>query len=163
MIKERVYQEGVESTAAIAGHPLHPMLIPFPIAFLTGALLTDIVYWLTTEVFWARASFWLIAAGLIMGILASLLGLIDFATIERARAYTAGWIHAVGNVVAMLLSTVNLWLRWDDMVAAVMPWGLILSIVIAMFLGLTGWYGGELAYHYKIGVMEHDADGTTVS
>lgn len=158
MIKERVYKDGVESTAAIAGHPLHPVLIPFPIAFLVGALVTDIVYWFANEEFWARASFWLIAAGLIMGLLASLLGLIDFVTIERARAYTAGWIHAVGNVAAMLLSAVNLWLRWDDMAAAVMPWGLILSVVIAVLLGITGWYGGELAYRHKIGVMEQDVD-----
>ena len=81
-----------------AGHPLHPALIPFPIAFLTGALVTDIVYWSTTNDFWARMSYWLIIAGLVMGALAAVLGLIDFLTIERARAYAAGWIH-LGSMV----------------------------------------------------------------
>ena len=93
MIKEHTPREGVKSTVSIAGHPLHPVMIPFPIAFLIGTLVTDIVYWLTTEAFWAGMSFWLIAAGVVMG-------LMDFLTIERARAYSAGWIHAGGNATA---------------------------------------------------------------
>jgi uncharacterized membrane protein len=129
-------------------------LVSFPIAFLTGALVTDLVYWITTEAFWAQASFWLIVAGLVMGLLAAVLGLVDFLTIERARAYLAGWIHAGGNVAAMVLTAVSLLLRLDDPAAAVLPWGLILSAVTAVLLGVTGWYGGELAYRHKVGVVD---------
>lgn len=51
---------GVPSTVAIAGHPLHPLTVIFPIAFLAAALGTDLGYWLTEDFFWARASLWLI-------------------------------------------------------------------------------------------------------
>ena len=91
-----------------------------------------------------------------MGALAAVLGLIDFLTIERARAHTAGWIHLASNATAILLTIINLWLRWDDPVAAVMPWGLTLSVVVTILLTIAGWYGGELAYRHKVGVIEYD-------
>ncbi len=68
---------GVPSTVAIAGHPLHPLSVIFPIAFLAAALGSDIGYWFTGDFFWARASLWLIGLGLAGGILASAIGLSD--------------------------------------------------------------------------------------
>lgn len=151
---EELQREGIESTAAIAGHPIHPMLIPFPIAFLTGALVTDIVYWASAGAFWARMSLWLVVAGLIMGGVAASVGLIDFFTIERARAHTAGWLHLGSNAAVLVLALVNGLIRWNNPVDAVMPTGLILSVVTAVLLTVSGWYGGELAYRHKIGVMD---------
>lgn len=159
-MKRRRHLEGVESTAALAGHPLHPMVIPFPIAFLVGALLTDIAYWQTADSFWARASLWLVGAGLVTGLMAAILGLVDFLTIERVRAHTAGWIHFIGNAVALVLALISLLLRRGDPEAAVLPWGLALSAVIAIILAVTGWYGGELAYRHKIGIIEHSQPET---
>ncbi len=57
------HSQGVPSTAAIAGHPLHAMLIPFPIAFLLGALAADLAAWGTGDAFWTRAALWLAGAG----------------------------------------------------------------------------------------------------
>lgn len=147
-------EHGVPSTAAIGRHPIHPMLIPFPVAFLVGALLTDVAFWATADPFWARVSFWLLVAGLVTGALAAVFGMIDFWTIPRAREHTAGWVHLVGNALALALTFVNVLLRAGDAQAAVMPWGITLSAAVAVLLGVTGWYGGELAYRYKIGVME---------
>ncbi|MBK8905236.1 MAG: DUF2231 domain-containing protein [Anaerolineaceae bacterium] len=155
-VQESLQQEGIKSTAAIVGHPIHPMLIPFPIAFLTGALVTDIVYWATEGTFWARMSLWLLVAGLIMGGVAAFVGLIDFLTIERARALTIGWWHLGSNAVALVLALVNVLVRWNDPAATALPTGLILSAVTAVLLGVGGWYGGELAYRHKIGVIEHE-------
>lgn len=149
-------REGIKSTAAVAGHPIHPMLIPFPIAFLTGALATDIVHWSTAGAFWARMSLWLLVAGLIMGGVAASVGLIDFFTIERARAHTAGWLHLGSNAAVLVLALVNVLIRWNDPVNAVVPTGLILSAVTAVLLTVGGWYGGELAYRHKIGVIDHE-------
>ncbi|MGH3649734.1 MAG: DUF2231 domain-containing protein, partial [Acidimicrobiia bacterium] len=73
---------GVQSTTHILGHPVHPMLIPFPIGFLTGVAATDIAYVLAEDEFWARASLWLVATGFITGAVAAVVGLIDFLTIE---------------------------------------------------------------------------------
>ncbi len=148
------HREGVESTAAIAGHPVHPMLIPFPISFLVGALVTDLVYWSTGSSFWAQASFWLIGAGLATGLLAAIFGLTDFLTIKRVREHTAGWIHFLGNATVLVIALVNLWLRWADPAAAIVPWGVVLSAIIGLILIVTGWYGGELSYRHKVGIID---------
>ena len=76
------------STAQIFGHPLHPMLVPFPIVCFIGAFVTDIVYWRTANLMWQYFSIWLITAGLVIGGLAALVGLIDYFG-DRARADAA--------------------------------------------------------------------------
>src|SRR4051794_21063923 len=67
-----------QSTARLMGHPIHPMLVPFPIAFFIGALLADLAYLKTAEPFWATAAAWLLGAGLVGAALAALAGLTDF-------------------------------------------------------------------------------------
>src|SRR3569623_1631797 len=123
---------GTESRAAIKGHPLHPMLIPFPIAALAGALLVDLAYLGTGDALWARMSMWLLGAGVIMGALAGLVGYMDFSKIPRARQQRVGWAHDVGN------SKVN--------------------VIALMF---TGWFGGELVYRYLIGMAAGAANEDT--
>ena len=145
------------STAAIGGHPIHPLLVPFPIAFLVGAFLTDLVFWQSADPFWARGSEWLLGAGIVMGALAAIAGLTDFLTISRARSLTAGWVHFLGNAAALLIALWNLLRRTGgDPGAAVVPNGIILSaIVVAIFL-VTGWLGGELVFRHRIGVVGED-------
>lgn len=156
------HTQGVRSTVSIGGHPIHPMLIPFPIAFLVGAFVTDIAFWGTTDPFWAQMSLWLVGAGFVMGVLAAIVGLTDFVTIARAREHMDGWVHFLGNALVLLLALANLFLRLEDPVAGVLPSGIILSGVTAALLGVTGWYGGELAYRHKIGVVGHDEDTHTL-
>ena len=144
---------GVPSTVSVVGHPIHPILVQFPVAFLVGALLSDAVFWLNSDVFWAKASYWLIVGGLIGGLAAALTGMLDFLRIERVRKRTAGWAHLILNVSALALTIVNLLLRLNNPVSPILPWGLILSVVVATLLGLSGWYGGELVYRHKISVI----------
>ncbi len=144
---------GVPSTVAIAGHPIHPILVQFPISFLVGALLTDTIFWWTSDIFWARASFWLIVGGLAGGTAAALTGILDFLRIQRVRKRTAGWAHLILNVSALVLTIVNLLLRLNNPVSPILPWGLILSLIVAGLLGVSGWYGGELVYRHKISVI----------
>jgi uncharacterized membrane protein len=145
--------KGVRSTAAINGHPLHPMVIPFPLASLVGALISDIVYATTNDAFWATASFWLLGFGIVTGLLAGLLGFIDFSTLPPARSRT-GWTHMIGNLAALAISAANFILRMSDPAAAIVPTGLVLSIVVGGILVITGWAGGELSYRHKIGVID---------
>jgi uncharacterized membrane protein len=130
------------------------MLVPFPIAFLVGALVTDCVFWATGAPFWARVSHWLIGAGFVMGALAAIAGLIDFLSRESIRALSAAWVHFIGNAIAILLTLWNLIQRTGGDPAAILPLGIILSaIVVAVFL-VTGWLGGELVFRYRIGMIE---------
>lgn len=144
---------GVPSTVAIAGHPIHPILVQFPISFLVGALLSDAIFWFTQDLFWAKASYWLIVGGLAGGLAAALTGMLDFLRIQRVRKRTAGWMHMFLNVAALTLTIVNLLLRWNDPVSAILPWGLVLSVIVSTLLGVSGWYGGELVYRHKISVI----------
>ena len=144
---------GVPSTVAIAGHPLHPLSVIFPIAFLAGALGTDFGYWLTHDPFWARASLWLLGAGLAGGVVAAIIGLSDFFRIERVRKRTAGWAHLYINITLLVLTAVNLFLRLRDPVEAILPVGLILSLLVGTLTSVSGWYGAELSYRHKIGVI----------
>ncbi|XHX77538.1 MAG: DUF2231 domain-containing protein [Stenomitos frigidus ULC029] len=151
---EREYRDsGVPSTVAIAGHPLHPLLVTFPIAFLTGVLGTDVGYWLTGDPFWARASFWLLGAGIATGIVAALTGMMDFLKIDRVREHQAGWVHMVGNVAVLVLSLISFVLRWGNQTGAILPTGLVLSLFVATLIGITGWYGAELIYRHKVAVI----------
>ncbi|HBB34357.1 MAG TPA: hypothetical protein DDZ80_16490 [Cyanobacteria bacterium UBA8803] len=144
---------GVPSTVAIAGHPIHPALITLPIGLLVVAPVTDIAYWVLKDVFWARASFWLIAAGLVTGLLAAITGLLDFIRIRRVRQHTAGWAHMYANVTALVLTAINLGVRLGDPFENILFTGLLLSVVVAALLGISGWYGGELVYRHKIAVI----------
>ncbi|MBD2312715.1 DUF2231 domain-containing protein [Desertifilum sp. FACHB-1129] len=145
--------KGITSTVNIAGHPLHPVIVIFPVAFLVGAWLADIGYWLTSDPFWARGAIWLLLGGLITGLVAGIIGMFDFTRIKRARKHSAGWAHMYGNIIAIVLTAINLGLRWGDMTEAVIPTGLILSTLVAVLLGVSGWFGGELTFRHKIGVI----------
>lgn len=145
---------GVTSTVAIAGHPFHPLIVTFPIAFLVGVAGTDLAYWLTDgDLYWAYTSFWLVAAGLVSGVLAALTGMLDFLRIERVRKRSAGWVHMILNVIALGLTILNLLLRWGDPAKAILPIGLVISVVVATLLGASGWYGAELVYRHKVAVI----------
>jgi uncharacterized membrane protein len=151
---EREYRDsGIPSTVAIAGHPLHPLIVTFPIAFLTGAFGADLGYWLTSDPFWARAALWLIGSGFIAGLVAALTGMLDFLKIDRVRKHSAGWTHMLGNVTAMVLTLVNWGIRWNNVEDAVLPVGIVLSLIVASLLAITGWYGAELVYRHKIAVI----------
>jgi len=148
------HERGLRSQVRLGGHPVHPMLIPFPIAFLVGAFAIDLVYWATRDQFWAMMSAWLIAAGFVMGVVAAVAGLTDFLFIRRVRALSAAWIHFIGNAAVLGLSLWNGALRMDNAAQAVLPTGLILSAAVTALLLVTGWYGGELAYRHKIGAID---------
>lgn len=151
---DREYRDtGVPSTVAIAGHPLHPLSVIFPIAFLAGALVTDAVYWFTRDPFWARGSFWLIVAGLATGVIAAIIGMSDFLQIERVRKRNAGWAHMIINVTLLVLTVINLYLRWGNPVGAILPWGLVISTIVGTLTSISGWFGAELSYRHKIGVV----------
>src|SRR5215208_3300159 len=94
----------MESRVKLLGHPIHPMLIPFPLALFTTAAIFDVIYLVTGNSDWARASFFVIPVGLAVGALAAIFGIIDFFAIPRnTRAKRIATMHGVGNVAMMLL------------------------------------------------------------
>lgn len=144
-----------QSRVALGKHPLHPMLVVFPIAFLIATPLADLALWWSGDVFWGRVAFWLVAVGVGGGIAAAAAGLLEFLLVRRVRERLAGWTHLLAAVMALSLGAANLRLRWDDPVEAALPWGLFLSTLTAMMVALAGWLGGTLTFGHGIGTYPH--------
>jgi uncharacterized membrane protein len=142
------------STARIAGHPIHPMLVPFPIACFVGTLLTDIAYWRTAEMMWANFSSWLVSAGVVTGLVAAIAGLVDFVGDRSIRRTGPAWPHVIGNVVVMMIAIVNMFIHTRDAWTSVVPWGLALSAVTVLLLLFTGWMGWSMVYRHRVGVSK---------
>jgi uncharacterized membrane protein len=143
-----------QSTAKIAGHPIHPMLIPFPIAFFVSAFVCDLAFWQTANPAWATAAMWLLGAGLVMAALAAIAGLTDVLGEPRIRALNDVWWHAGGNIVVVLIELYNWYARYTEGVAAVVPKGLVLSLIVVCILMFTGWKGWELVYRHRVGIAD---------
>jgi uncharacterized membrane protein len=143
------------STAKIAGHPLHPMIIPFPIAFFVSALVTDILYLSQGRPGFAEASVWLLGAGIAMALLAALFGFIDFFGEPRIRALREVWFHMIGNLAVVALEAVNFWLRsTGGMTDAIQPTGVLLSAVVVALLLFNGWMGWAMVYKRHVGIAD---------
>ena len=147
-----------KSTAQIAGHPIHPMLVPFPIAFLAGTLVSDIVYLASGDVFWATASFWLLVGALVMAALAAAMGFIDFFGDARIREGGTARAHMIGNLVVVVLSLVNLWMRLGNPTSPY-PFGMWLSLLVVAILLFNGWMGWELVYKHRVGISDDGSVG----
>jgi uncharacterized membrane protein len=152
--KTSVSLRNPQTTAQIAGHPLHPMLIPFPIAFLVATLVCDLVYWRTGNAGWSTATLYLLGAALVMAALAAVAGLTDFMGDRRIRDLSAAWHHMLGNVVVVLLSAWNWYRRYEAGEAAVVPTGLVISLVVVLILLYTGWRGWEMVYRHRVAVSD---------
>ncbi|MGA2412045.1 MAG: DUF2231 domain-containing protein, partial [Candidatus Binataceae bacterium] len=81
----------IRSTARIGSHPIHPIVVPIPIACFVGTLLTDLMYWQTAEMTWADFSAWLVTVGTIVGWLAAIAGLFDFLGNRLVRRVPPAW------------------------------------------------------------------------
>lgn len=148
------------SKASILGHPIHPMIIPFPFALWTFSVAADVVYILYDKTHWGIAAFYTLAAGLVGGVVAAIPGVIDWLAIkDREVARIANW-HARLNVIAILLFGVSFYLRWSNM-GQISSEGLslpfILSVLGVILISISGWLGGDLSYKHGVGVApQHD-------
>lgn len=149
--------ESISSKMSIAGHPIHPMLIHFPVAALLGLIGTDLAYVLTGDYFWARAGIWLVGVGVIGGWVSGTVGLLDLLIVAKIRRLITAWCHAILAVMLLSLATLNWLLRIGQADAAIMPWGLYLSLVCGATIALTSLLGGQLVYDHAIGVDFEEA------
>jgi uncharacterized membrane protein len=139
------------STAKIGNHPIHPMLVPFPIVCFILALVCDVLFTQGhTEL--ATASKWLLGIGLVMAALAAVAGLTDFFGEKRIQGSDA-IKHMLANVAAVVLEIINFFLRLNND-AAIGKFGVYLSIVVVLILLYSGWKGGDLVFKHGMGVED---------
>ena len=142
----------MESKAKLFGHAIHPILIVYPLGLLSAAVIFDVIYLATGNTTWSTVSFWMIAAGIVGGLLAAVFGLIDYLNIPGGtRASRIGLLHGLTNVGVMILFIASWLLRRDtpDVPPTV---ALALSFIGVAAALLGGWLGGELVERLGVGV-----------
>ena len=142
----------VESRVKFLGHALHQQLIPFPFGLLVTAVIFDVSYLITDSQELANVAYWMIAAGIIGGLLAAVPGLIDWTAIPKGtRAKKVGIVHGVGNVVVLTLFAAS-WLLRRDQPTTPEALALGLSFAGVALAAVTGWLGGELVDRHAVGI-----------
>jgi uncharacterized membrane protein len=142
----------MESRAKLFGHAIHPILIVYPLGLLSAAVIFDIIYLITANPTWTTVSFWMIAAGIIGGLLAAVFGLIDYLNIPGGtRASRIGLLHGLTNLGVMILFIASWLLRRNS------PEVPSMAAFALSFIGLVGgllggWLGGELVERLGVGV-----------
>ncbi|HEX2995825.1 MAG TPA: DUF2231 domain-containing protein [Anaerolineales bacterium] len=143
----------MESRVKFFGHPVHPMLIVFPIGLLATSLFMDILYLITGNILLTTASYYMIAAGIIGGLLAAIFGFIDWLGLPGdSRAKRIGGWHGIGNFVIVVLFIISWLLRRGDPNFVPGGFALILSFVGILMALVTAWIGGELVYRLGVAV-----------
>ncbi|MGP9790121.1 DUF2231 domain-containing protein [Roseinatronobacter sp. NSM] len=146
-----------ESRIAIAGHPLHAMLVAFPIALTVSVLGADLLYWWTADSFWAQVAGWAAFGAFVMGVIAGITGTVELLVVRGIRNRSASWTHFILAVMLLSLIGANWALRIGQPQAAVLPLGMMLSFVAVGVTAVTGWHGGKLVFDYRIGTKAPDA------
>jgi uncharacterized membrane protein len=142
----------MESRAKLLGHPIHQMLIVFPLGLLAMAVVFDLIAIGFAQGYWSEISYWMIAAGVITGLVAAPFGFIDWLAIPSGtRAKRIGAVHGVGNVVVVLMFGLS-WLMRGDAPQGPDALALTLSFAAGGLALFTGWLGGELVDRLAVGV-----------
>jgi len=151
MATQHTSESHPHSTARIGDHPIHPMLIPFPITCFILAFAADVAYSRTATAFWATGSRWLLGIGLVMAALAAVAGLTDYLGDAKLRSSSDALKHMLANVTAVVLELVNFILRLgnSDFITST---GVYISGVVVLILLYSGWKGGDLVVRSGVGV-----------
>jgi uncharacterized membrane protein len=147
------YTNGSGTHAAIAGHPLHPFIVPLPIGALLFAFVSDIAFYYTGDPQWSATSYFLLCGGVATALLAAVLGMIETMGVKRARTMGLVWAHAILNVLAVIVAFVSILLRNGGATDAA-GFNLAMTGPIAVGLLVSGWIGGEISYKHGVGVAE---------
>jgi uncharacterized membrane protein len=142
--------------ASVDKHPLHSILVAFPIGLWVFSLVCDLTFrFASREAVWHQMAWYTMVAGVIGAIVAAIPGLIDFFSITDPRAGKVAVTHLVLNAALVVLYSVNAWIRTVLGPDAVLP--ILLSVVGVAGLVVTGWLGGEMVYVHRVGVAQGEA------
>lgn len=149
------------SKASIAGHPIHPMLIPFPLALWTTSFAVDVVFYFLRSPTLVIISKFLIAAGCLGALAAAVPGIIDWLSIKDAKVKRIANWHARLNIIALIIFALSLYLRMKvgaHWVNYSLKIPFLISLVGVVLISISGWLGGALSFEHGVGVKpQHDS------
>jgi uncharacterized membrane protein len=142
----------VGSAVALVGHPIHVIMVHFPIAFAIATLGVDVFYWFSWDAFWARVGIWSTGMAFWSGVAASIVGTGELLLVRGIRLLEASWSHAVAAMTLVAIVGANWGLRLIDP-ASTLPHGLALSALASVMVGFAGWHGGKLVFDHGVGIL----------
>jgi uncharacterized membrane protein len=150
-IREIAHKD-VSSGIAVAGHPIHAMMVHFPIALVICTLGIDVFYWWTDDQFWVDVSVWSTAGAFIAGVAAAMAGTAELLMVPGIRVRVASWNHAVVAMVLLAVTATNWGLRLNHP-EQVLPHGLLLSLLASVVTAFAGFHGGKLVFDHGVGLI----------
>jgi uncharacterized membrane protein len=133
-----LFRLDVGSAVALVGHPIHVMMVHFPIAFVISTLGIDVFYWWSGDTFWVRVGLWSTGMAFWSGVAASIVGTAELLLVRGIRLLEASWS--------------NWGLRLVD-TDSILPHGLALSAIACVMVGFAGWHGGKLVFDHGVGIL----------
>lgn len=147
------------SKASFAGHPIHPMLIPFPLALWATSFVVDILFYFLRHPTLLVIAKFMIAAGCLGAIAAAIPGFIDWLAIKNGDVKKVANWHARLNVAALVVFAISFFLRlggYSDLVGRRLTVPFLLSLVGVILISISGWLGGELVFRYGLGQTRNE-------
>ena len=144
----------MKSKATLAGHPIHPMLIPFPLALWATSFVVDILFYFLRHPTLLVVAKFMIAAGCLAAIAAAIFGIIDWLSIKNGDVKKVANWHARLNIAALVVFAISLLLRmgrYSELVGRKLTIPFLLSLVGVILIAISGWLGGELVFRYGVG------------
>jgi len=151
------------SPASIGGHPIHPMIIPFPIGLWVFSLIADVIYLCRGNPVWRDyIAFYALLGGIIGAAAAAVPGLIDWLSLKNPKVVKIANWHARLNVIALLVFAASFYLRTTSGAALVngsytIP--LALSVLGVILISISGYLGGEMVFKHGVAVDQQSGDG----
>jgi uncharacterized membrane protein len=150
-VLDAVALHDIESAVALVGHPIHAMLVHFPIALVVGTLGADLLWWFGADPFWPRVALWASGIAFISGIAAAIAGTAELVLVKGIRIRVASWTHATAAMMLISIMGANWGMRLSG--GEILPHGLALSALGVVFAGFAGWHGGKLVLDHGVSVM----------
>jgi len=139
----------MRTPARVGGHPIHPMLVVFPVGLWGFSFLCDLGFLASGNPGWQNAAYYAIGGGIIGAALAAIPGLVDGLFLRKSPIFRTVLAHLAFNSLALVMFITSFLARSMDA-----PHGLALAIstigIFAVLLG--GWFGGELVYVHGMGI-----------
>ena len=149
----------MSTKASIGGHPIHPMLIPFPLALWVTSFVVDILFYFLRHPTLLVIAKLMLAAGCIGAIVAAIFGIIDWLAIKNGEVKRVANWHARLNFAALAVFAISLFLRmgsYSNLVGRKLTIPFLLSFVGVILITISGWLGGELVFRYGIGQTRNE-------
>ena len=141
----------MRTPASIAGHPIHPMLVPIAIGGLILSFVFDIVCIASGKIDpWSAVAYYTMIGGIVGALAAAVFGFVDLVSLPAGHTKRIGLTHMAINLAVVVLFICNAWMRSPDASPSGIPF--VLSLVGVGLLAISGWLGGKMVFEAGVGV-----------